>query len=114
MQRSVFTHARARLAAAGENTGSEPEPRLAQFRHAPSIETRICGFLTTHPSSSALLVAQHVWGELRETGRDLHVDSWLWIRERIEALAAQGILQPQQRGPVQVWSMAEPELAVAA
>lgn len=95
-------------------SGSEPEPRLAQFRPAPSIETGICQFLATHPSSPALLVAQYVWAEGRDTGRDLHLDSWLWIRERMEQLAARGVLRCEVRGGVLVWSLAEAALQAAA
>jgi hypothetical protein len=94
-------------------TGSEPEPPHAQLRRAASIETGICRFLAAHPASPALLVAQAVWAETRRARPDLHLDSWLWIRERMEQLAAEGRLRREERGGVQVWSVGEPSLKAA-
>lgn len=70
-----------------------------------AILKSIRAYLTKHPNSPALLVAQHVWGELCPVTTDVHVDSWMWIREQMEALARQGLL----RRDGAVWSLARVE-----
>jgi hypothetical protein len=67
-----------------------------------AILKSIRAYLTKHPKSPALLVAQHVWGELCPATRDVHVDSWVWIRERMEELAQAGELRCEGA----VWSLA--------
>ena len=102
-----------RSASLSGQSSAERYPALSIPQHCGRIRSGICQFLATHPASPALLVAQHVWAEVRDAGRDVHVDSWLWIREQMEALAAQGILRRQQRDGAQVWWLSEDAPAAA-
>lgn len=113
MQPATFAQTPATLCFAGTDTASDVASPFG-VRSAPAIEVGICRFLAAHPASSALMVAQHVWAEVPETGRDLHVDSWLWIREQMETLAARGILRRQQQNGAQLWWLSEPAMPAPA
>jgi hypothetical protein len=75
-------------------------------RPAPDLMGDICRFLGSHPGSPTLTVAHHMWQEVRDVRSDVHFDSWVWIKEQLEALERRGVLERRQQEGAPLWSLA--------